>query len=131
MKCVVKRVIQSEKGQALVEFALVLPVFIFLVFGIIEFGRLWETVNIMTSASREGARAAAVSAPDMTPAMNAAQNVLTAGNVTNATINAVGPNGANEVVVTVTLNYTPLTGSIVPGIGPFSLTRSTTMRWEG
>ncbi len=127
----IRKSLKSEKGQSLVEFALVLPIFIFLVFGIIEFGRLWETVNIMTSAAREGARAAAVSAPDMTSAMNAAQNVLTAGNVSNATVNAVGPNGANEVVVTVTLNYTPLTGSIVPGIGPFFLTRSTTMRWEG
>ena len=127
----IRKSLKSEKGQSLVEFALVLPIFIFLVFGIIEFGRLWETVNIMTSAAREGARAAAVSAPDMTSAMNAAQNVLTAGNVSNATVNAVGPNGANEVVVTVTLNYTPLTGSIVPGIGPFYLTRGTKMRWEG
>lgn len=131
MKMIFGRFFKSDKGQSIVEFALVLPLFILLVFGIIEFGRMWETVNVLTSAAREGARAAAVSAPDMTSAINAAQNVLNAGNVSNATINATGPNGASEVTVTVTLSYIPLTGAIVPGIGPFYLSRSTTMRWEG
>ena len=126
-----KKFIKSRKGQAAVEFALVLPIFIILVFGIMEFSRLWETVSVLTSAAREGARVAAVTAPDVTAATNAAQNILTAGNITGATITVAGPNATDEVIVTVSMTYTPLTGNIIPGVGSMTLTRSTTMHWEG
>lgn len=132
MKQMSKKIVKSQKGQAAVEFALVLPMFIILVFSIMEFSRLWETVSVLTSAAREGARAAAVTAPpDVTAATNAAQNILTAGNISNATITVAGPNAADEVIVTVSITYTPLTGNIVPGVGSMTLTRSTTMHWEG
>jgi Flp pilus assembly protein TadG len=126
-----KRLLHRQNGQALVEFALVLPIFIVLLFGIMEFSRLWQTVNVLTSAAREGARVAAVTAPNAAQAVNAAQNILQASNIRNATIVVAGPNAANEVIVTVSIVYTPLTGAIVPGVGPLNLSRSTTMRWEG
>jgi len=122
---------KSEKGQSVVEFALVLPVFIVIIFGIVEFGRLWETVNVVTSAAREGARVAAVSEPNVAMARSAAQNVLSAANISGATISVSGPDGNDDVCVTVTTGYTPITGSIIPGITGFSISRSTTMRWEG
>jgi len=131
MKKFATSLLKSQKGQSLVEFALALPVFIVLLFGIMEFGRLWQTMNVLTSAAREGARVAAVTSPSVTQVTNAAQNVLSASNITNATIAVSGPNAGNEVIVTVSLNYTPITGSIVPGVGPISLSRTTTMRWEG
>ena len=46
----------SEKGIAAIEFALVLPVLIMLVFGIIEFSLLLYDKQVITNASREGAR---------------------------------------------------------------------------
>ena len=122
---------KSQKGQSLVEFALVLPVFVVILLAIIEFGRLWEVSNVLTSAAREGARAAAVSGPDVAKAITAAQTVLSAGRITDATITVLGPNSASDVSVTIALEYTPLTGSIIPGFRSFSLSRSTTMRWEG
>jgi Flp pilus assembly protein TadG len=125
------QLIKSQKGQSLVEFALVLPVFVVVLFGIMEFGRLWEISNILTSAAREGARVAAVSEPDVDKATTAVQAVLTAAHITTASIAISGPNSDKDVVVTISLAYTPLTGSIIPGLGPFSLSRSTTMRWEG
>jgi Flp pilus assembly protein TadG len=126
-----KHLFKSTKGQSLVEFALVLPVFVVILFGIMEFGRLWEISNILTSAAREGARVAAVSEPDVEKARTAVQTVLSAGHITNATITITGPNSDKDVLVTINLAYTPLTGSIIPGLGSFSLSRSTTMRWEG
>jgi Flp pilus assembly protein TadG len=123
--------IRSQKGQSLVEFALVLPVFVVVLFGIMEFGRLWEISNVLTSAAREGARVAAVSEPNIEKARNAAQTVLTAAHITSAIIAISGPNSDKDIVVTISLAYSPLTGSIIPGLGPFSLSRSTTMRWEG
>jgi Flp pilus assembly protein TadG len=48
---------RSEKGQDLVEYALVLPLFILLVLSVVEFGYLFLQYNTVTNAAREGARA--------------------------------------------------------------------------
>ena len=57
---------RDERGQALVEFALVLPILLILVLGIIEFGRAWNLHQTITHAAREGARLAAVFYPAVT-----------------------------------------------------------------
>ncbi len=49
-----------EKGASAVEFALVLPVLVLILFGIIEFGLLLYDKAVITNASREGARAGIV-----------------------------------------------------------------------
>jgi hypothetical protein len=46
-----------ERGAVVVEFALVLPFLMFLLMGIIEFGLLFYNQQVLTNASREGARA--------------------------------------------------------------------------
>lgn len=51
---------KNERGQALVEMALVLPILILIIFGITEFGRIINAKIIVTGAAREGARYAAV-----------------------------------------------------------------------
>jgi Flp pilus assembly protein TadG len=61
------RLIRSERGTAIVEFALIAPVLFLLVFGIIEFGRALNYYNDLTQLAGQGARAAAVSRnPDST-----------------------------------------------------------------
>ena len=47
---------QLSKGQGLVEFALVIPIFLLLLFGIFEFGRYLTAIITINTASREGAR---------------------------------------------------------------------------
>jgi hypothetical protein len=49
-----------RRGQALAEFALTLPILLLLVFGIIEFARLFQTWVVLQSAARAGARAASI-----------------------------------------------------------------------
>jgi len=51
-----------EGGQTLVEFALVLPVFLLVVFGLVDVGRLVYTNSTLSQAAREGARLAAAEA---------------------------------------------------------------------
>lgn len=51
---------RTEAGQSLVEFSLVLPIFLVLVFSLVDFGRAFYTWMIITNAAREGARAGAV-----------------------------------------------------------------------
>jgi len=43
-------------GQALVEFALVVPLLILLILGIVDFARAWNVYEVLTDAAREGAR---------------------------------------------------------------------------
>jgi Flp pilus assembly protein TadG len=62
-----RRLARSERGTALVEFALIAPLLFFLVFGIIEFGRALNYYNNLTQLAGQGARAAIVSRnPDST-----------------------------------------------------------------
>ncbi len=51
---------QTETGQTLVEFSLILPIFLLLLFALVDFGRGFYTWLLVTNAAREGARAAAV-----------------------------------------------------------------------
>jgi Flp pilus assembly protein TadG len=51
---------QTETGQALVEFTMVLPVLLVLLFGLVDFGRAFYSWLLVTNAAREGARVAAV-----------------------------------------------------------------------
>lgn len=55
---------RRSRGQALVEFALVFPVIVLLIFGFIDVGRAVLAYNTLTSAARQGARVAVVSQVD-------------------------------------------------------------------
>jgi len=59
-----RKKLKSQKGQALVEMALVLPLLLILVFGIIEFGRIFSAGLVVTHSAREGARLGAVGSTD-------------------------------------------------------------------
>lgn len=48
----------GEQGQAIAEFALLLPVVLAFLVGILEFGRAWHSYQTITHAAREGARLA-------------------------------------------------------------------------
>lgn len=52
--------VQTQKGAAVVEFAVILPLLLLIVFGIVEFGLIFYNQAILTNASREGARRAIV-----------------------------------------------------------------------
>ena len=98
------------RGQALVEFALVAPIFFLILFSIIEFGRYVFTVQILNEAAREGARYAIVHGsqalcpsgpmPGVTvpnPCDPSGQRVIDV-----VTRNAAGVAGTAPIVVTVT-----------------------------
>jgi Flp pilus assembly protein TadG len=52
--------IRSQKGQSLTEFALALPIFVLLLFAVIQFGIVFNNYVTLTDATRAGARKAAV-----------------------------------------------------------------------
>ena len=57
---------QNERGVSAVEFALILPLLVLIIFGIVEFGTYIYNLQVLTNASREGARAGIVYS-DTTP----------------------------------------------------------------
>jgi Flp pilus assembly protein TadG len=54
------RLLKNQKGQALVEFAVILPLLLLLIMGIIEFGLMLNSYLTVRNVSREGARAGIV-----------------------------------------------------------------------
>ncbi len=46
----------GERGQALVEFAIIIPILLAVLLGIVEFARAWQIQQVVTNAAREGAR---------------------------------------------------------------------------
>jgi Flp pilus assembly protein TadG len=46
----------SRAGQALVEFAIVVPILLLILLGIVDFARAWNVYEVLTDAAREGAR---------------------------------------------------------------------------
>ncbi|MCR4441597.1 MAG: pilus assembly protein [Peptococcaceae bacterium] len=59
-----KRFLKCGRGQAAVEFALVIPVLLLLLFGIVEFGRIFGASLIVAHSAREGARLGSMGASD-------------------------------------------------------------------
>ncbi len=59
---------KGEKGQALVEFALLVPIFLILMFAIVDFGMGFYSWITVTNSAREGARLGAVHPPLDVPA---------------------------------------------------------------
>lgn len=57
---------RSRRGQALIEWALIMPILVVLLFGIIDFGYLVFCHNTMQAATREGMRLAAYNDPTVT-----------------------------------------------------------------
>jgi TadE-like protein len=116
----------NERGVAAAEFALLLPVFLMILFGIIEFGMLMYGREIVTNAAREGARAGIVIGPNKLTAgdiTTIANNYLTGTgiNPANVTFTPTGAGGARPATLTVaaTYNYNfliPYIPAVIPGI---------------
>ncbi|GAA2198716.1 TadE/TadG family type IV pilus assembly protein [Sinomonas flava] len=116
----------KERGAAAVEFALVLPILLLLVVGIIEFGRLYNAQIVMTNAAREAARTMAVT-KDAGLAVSAAQAVA-GGYTINVAPGTCTPD--TQVTSTVTSQVDLLTGSWFT-FGPVNLTGIGAMRCGG
>jgi len=59
------KILKNQKGQAMVEFALILPILLLLVMGIAEFGMMFNSYLSVQNATREGARIGIVGATDL------------------------------------------------------------------
>ncbi len=122
----------------MVEFAIVLPLLVLLVIGFIEFGILMHNKQVITNASREGARAAITPVPELDPGdvvqivqTYSEDNLIYFGNFSPVTVSPppATPRSFGEVItITVTWDYNFLLPAII-GLGPtITLGAETKMR---
>src|SRR5688572_16558794 len=75
---------KNRRGAAVVEFAIVAPIFFLLIFGMIEFGRVVMVQQLLTNASREGARLGVLNDSTSTQVKDKVVSYLAATNITVA-----------------------------------------------
>ena len=124
----------SERGQGMVEFALVVPIFLLLVLGTVELGWLVYNNHTVSSATREGARHAMVNG-ERSENTNAATEIedivserasgLSGPVATEVSPNPIGEPGT-EVTVSTTFQYQPIVGMII-GTGSIQLSSESTV----
>jgi Flp pilus assembly protein TadG len=143
----------GERGQSLVEFALVAPVFLLILFAIVDFGMGFHSWISVTNSAREGARVGAVGAVSDTTTTTCSPSLPLDGSIERRVCDTVGtaictpsmdvtvgqPPAAESVVVQVDCAYnliTPLAGIIQMVTGnlinwsTLNLSSTATMRLE-
>jgi Flp pilus assembly protein TadG len=97
--------LQGDKGAAMVEFAIVLPVLLLILLGIIEFGRAWNAQESIQAAAREGARELAVNPGDDVKSVVVSRAVGVG--LTTADVNQSGCTapGGTPATITVTKDF--------------------------
>lgn len=143
--CSIRR-LRDRTGNALVEFALVLPLLLLVFAGIVDFGFLFQRHEVLTNAVREGARIAVLPATygdgivqqrvtDYVTAGLGSATGLTVGATQRATIGTTPPYQTVQVTATLRYNYLIL-GPIVrlatggPWGNFIDLSATSTMRTE-
>jgi Flp pilus assembly protein TadG len=127
--------LKREDGAAAVEFALVLPILLVLLFGIIEFGMILYYQGVVASASREGARhGIVVLRPTDVKAWTEAycQKVLPSACTTIPTYGTGNPGTPLDVQVDYDYTYIVI-ANLIPGLtsdGKIHLSSTTTMYYE-
>ncbi|CAN0626078.1 TadE family protein [Burkholderia multivorans] len=137
------RLARDERGVVALEFVLVFPFMILLLFGIVDASLILCDKAVITNASREAARAGiVVRVPQLTPAevtsvalAYAQNNLVTGGTATTPTVavdQSGGTSPGSPLKVTVSYTYDGLVlGSAVSAItGPITLTAVTVMNYE-
>ena len=125
---------KSQKGQSLVETALILPIILMLLFGITDFGRVFHVYLTLDHAGREAAREASVGSEDAV--INLKIRDATSGLDEDKLGISITPSGkvnrvsGSEVEIKLTYPVDFLTPFIGQLIGSFQLEDTTVMRVE-
>jgi Flp pilus assembly protein TadG len=76
--------LKGQRGAALIETAVTLPIILLVSVSIFEFGRAYQTWQVLTNAAREGARVAVLEAYTDTQVTDIVRNYLVGGRLPNA-----------------------------------------------
>lgn len=125
-----------RRAAAAVEFAIVAPVFFLLIFGMVEYGRMVMVQQVITNASREGARQAVLDGATTTEVQTVVNDYLASGSITGATVTVTPNPPANAefgdpVTVAVSIPFSQVSWLPSPMyLGGKTLVATTVMRRE-
>ena len=128
------RKLVNSRGTSTLEFVVVLPVLLFVLFSIVELSRAWLTLNLATAAAREGVRAGVVAAPTSVSSAGDAKinTILGSGTWSGGVTCAASPCAPDDVVsATVTVQFQTVVPLILPAMfGNMNITQTASMRYE-
>lgn len=131
---------KDERGQSLVETAIVIPVLFLLLAAVVDFGRAFDAYIVLTNAAREGARWGSVN-PELTveevvqividDVLGSGTNIVDWSLFDTDNVTVVGQeDGSEEVIVTVTYDFRLWFGGLI-GVPELTLTKVSVMpRWR-
>jgi Flp pilus assembly protein TadG len=122
---------KRTRGQGLIEFAMVIPILMLLLIGIVDMGRAWMAKNVMTGATREAARLAAVG--NLGDAYNQGRAILASAGLNSAVLNITAAvNFGEPVTATASYNLRVTIAGFIPGVAgaTIPISSTTTMRRE-
>jgi Flp pilus assembly protein TadG len=119
----------NERGAALLEAAVTIPLILLISVAIFEFGRAYQTWQVLTNAAREGARVAVISGTTDTEVKDAVTNYMTIGRLSNVSANNVsldrstplGSTTGSRVTISYPFNFIVLS-PVVKLVSPSSST---------
>ncbi|MCB5281957.1 pilus assembly protein [Arthrobacter sp. AL08] len=121
----------SERGAAAVEFALIVPLLLLLLLGVIEFGRVFNAQLQLSAAARESVRVMAIQklpGTAINTAIAAAPNLNPRLNAGNIQVTPASCAAATDVTVTITYSVDLLSGLFADSV---PLTGRAVMRCGG
>lgn len=131
-----RRASAKRSGIAAVEFALIAPVFFLVVMSIIEFGRVVMVQQVLTNASREGARRAVIEGASDQEVISQVDSYLANSSISGATVNVspadlVNVGFGDPVTVSVSVPFDSVSWSGVAWfLGGSTFQASTVMQGE-
>ena len=117
---------EIERGQSLVEFALISTLLFTIIFGIFEFGRAFYAYSAVVNAASEGARFGIIDPNNTACIKNVAVSHMVALNVLTNTVSVACPSGCTfgqPISVTVVYTFTAVT----PYVPSFQMAGSSSM----
>ena len=107
---------RSATGAALLEAAITIPLLLFVSVGIFEFGRAYQTWQVVTNAAREGARLAVLPSANVSTVQQRVRDYMQAGQLSRYATAGVSVNTS----ATLTVNGTAVSASQVTVTYPFT-----------
>lgn len=106
----------SQRGQSVVEMALLLPAFLLLVLGMLDLGRAVYTYNVLSNAVRDGSRVAIVDSNTNAAVIQAVQQSAVGVNLSAANVTISGARTpGSTVTVSALFVFQPVT-PLIQGI---------------
>jgi Flp pilus assembly protein TadG len=114
MATITRKLIRGERGQAIIEMALTLPLLLLVVLGIFDFGLMFQKYEVVTNAAREGARVGVLPEYSIADAQNRALQYLSVGGLTGSSRSCGGPLVPSSRCALAAPSVTTITGSDPP-----------------